>query len=123
VFVRDTSGSVDDDICAAYTAMIDACLAELGCEAIVLDCDTDIEAEYRLSPGMPCPLRAEGGGGTDFAPPFARCQTLLDAGERIAGLVYLTDLEGSFPDDPGIPTLWIATGGQRSAPFGRVVAV
>lgn len=123
LFVRDTSGSIDADTCAAYTAMIDTCVAELGCEAIVLDCDTSIQAEHRLTPGMPCPLTMCGGGGTAFAPPFIRAQELLDAGERIAGVVYLTDLDGSFPSDPGIATLWLSTSGVLPVPFGRVVPV
>src|SRR5262249_19102404 len=60
-------------------------------------------------------------GGTDFQPVFARAAQLVDEGERVAGVVYLTDLAGSLPkSDPGIPTLWLSTT-KASAPFGRTV--
>jgi predicted metal-dependent peptidase len=117
VFARDTSGSVDDKTDALYTACIDAAMAETNCSAIVLDCDTAIhDPEIRLEPGDPCPLKAHGGGGTDFRPVFARAQELNAEGEAIAGVVYLTDFDGPTGDDVGIPTLWIVTpgGGHRT---------
>lgn len=123
LFVRDTSGSIDDATCAAFSAAIDACIAEIGCNAIVVDCDAAIQATHRLSPGTPCPLRALGGGGTDFRPPFKFALECIEAGEHVAGVVYLTDLYGRFPDpSPDMPTLWIATRSHlAAAPFGRVV--
>ena len=83
-----------------------------------------MQAEYRLTPGDELPTQAEGGGGTDFRPAFARVAELEAEGERIAGLVYLTDLLGYFPnaDDVSIPTLWVATT-DHAAPFGRTVRV
>lgn len=39
----------------------------------------------------------KGGGGTDFRPLFDR---LAEESEPPAGVVYRTDLAGSFPDEP-----------------------
>lgn len=128
IFARDTSGSISDRVCADYTALITDCVSELGCTGLVLDVDTRIQAEYVLTGLESCPLTAKGGGGTDFRPVFQRAAELIEAGEHVAGVVYLTDLMGPFPEtDPGIPTLWLSTDeyGRKyyTPPFGRIVPV
>lgn len=122
IFARDTSGSVDDRTCAAYSALITDCLSETGCDGLVIDCDTAIGAEYELSGYDSCPLVATGGRGTDFRPVFDRADELVAAGEHIAGVVYLTDLYGPMPDTSELPTLWLATS-DAEAKFGRVVRI
>ena len=122
VFVRDTSGSIDDKITAEFTALISQCCADLGCEALVMDCDTIIHAEYRLGAGEEAPLHAKGGGGTDFTAPFERVAELIEEGERVAGLVYLTDLEGREPEGVDIATLWLSTT-ANVAQTGRTVRI
>ena len=124
VVVRDTSGSIDKALCDEFSAQVTQFSADLRCKVIVLDCDTRIHAEYHLEPGDECPLDARGGGGTDFEPAFDRVAQLLDEGETIAGLVYLTDLDGKFPADPEeYPVLWAAYNTSNAAPFGRTIHV
>ena len=121
--VRDTSGSIDDKLAAEFSAILASACAELGCGLILLDCDTDIQAEYRIEPGGDVPLTAQGGGGTDFAAPFKRAAELTEQGETIAGLVYLTDLEGSgWPVQSELPTLCLCTNSNQ-APSGRTVQI
>jgi predicted metal-dependent peptidase len=122
LFARDTSGSVDDEVCAQYSALITDAMSETGCTGLVVDCDTRIQAEYVLTGFDSCPLTAQGGGGTDFRPVFDRADELVAAGEHIAGIVYLTDLHGPAPETSEIPTLWLATS-DRKAPFGRTVQI
>lgn len=123
VFVRDTSGSISPAQVAAFNSHVANVIADTGCSAIVLDADAAVQAEYRLSPGDELPARAEGGGGTDFRPAFARVDELVAEGERIAGVVYLTDLLGRHPDNaPDLPVLWAATT-DRTAPSGRTVRI
>lgn len=123
VFARDTSGSVDAGLCAEFSALISQCLADTGARGLVLDCDAAIQQQIELAPGEECPLDAQGGGGTDFRPVFERVAELTDQGERVAGVVYLTDLLGDFPaQTPDVATLWIATTGA-AAPFGRIARV
>lgn len=124
VVVRDTSGSIDKALCDEFSAQVTQFSADLRCKVIVLDCDTRIHAEYHLEPGDDCPLDARGGGGTDFEPAFDRVAQLLDEGETIAGLVYLTDLDGAFPAEPAdYPVLWAAYNTSNAAPFGRTIHV
>lgn len=124
IFARDTSGSVDDRTAAEYSALITDCLSETGCTGIVFDCDASIRAEYVLDGYTDCPLTAKGGGGTDFRPVFNRADEMVAAGEHVAGVVYLTDMQhgGRIPDSSEIPTLWLATR-DGSAPFGRTVRI
>jgi predicted metal-dependent peptidase len=63
-----------------------------------------------------------GNGGTDFRPVFDHIRSEgLDT--EIACLIYLTDLEGPFPDvAPGYPVLW-ASVTDLEAPFGRTVKI
>lgn len=125
VWVRDTSGSVDDQTVAYFNAKIEQCIVETGCHGFIFDCDADLHHEYPAGPGLEVPRTAKGGGGTDFRPPFKRVQEMIEEGEEIAGLIYLTDLFGSHLDKqdyPDFPTLWISITDQV-APFGRTVRV
>lgn len=118
--VRDTSGSVSDAMLGMFNAVIEAVIADCGCVAIVLDCDARVNASYRIGRGDEIPMHAVGGGGTDFRPAFERISSY---DEPVAGVVYLTDLAGQFPESCEIPTLWACTGNAHSVPFGRVVEI
>ena len=123
VGVRDTSGSIDDKLAAEFSAVLAQACAELNCRLILLDCDCEIQAEYRIEPGADVPLKAKGGGGTAAKPAFDRCAQLIEDGEKIAGIVYLTDLYLSdWPVEDLIPTLCICTN-DNIAPSGRTIQI
>lgn len=119
-FVRDTSGSVSAALLAQFNATIAAIMADTGARALVVDADARVTATYIVERGEPVPDTAKGGGGTDFRPAFEHIAGLDDAP---AGVVYLTDMEGGFPESFDLPTLWLACGNKQSAPFGRVVEI
>ena len=119
VFVRDTSGSIDEATLGLFNAAISAACADVGCTAIIIDADCAVHATYVCAPGDDIPATAQGGGGTSFIPAFDAAEDLED----IAGIVYLTDLEGVFPSQPpAAPVLWVATTGH-CAPFGQIVRI
>lgn len=120
--IRDTSGSIDDKLCAEFTALIASACAELNCELILMDVDTQIAREVRLAPGDELPLDAQGGGGTDFACVQNRIRELSDAGERIAGVIVLTDLCGSQFDPGELASLWLCTTDTQST-HGRTLRI
>ena len=123
VGVRDTSGSIDDKLAAEFSAILAQACAELNCGLILLDCDCRVQAEYRIAPGDDVPLTAKGGGGTAAKPAFDRCAQLIEDGEKIAGIVYLTDLYLSdWPGEEIIPTLCICTN-DSIAPSGRTIQI
>lgn len=124
VFVRDTSGSVGDNELSLFTGLIEQCIGETGSFGYIFDVDAALNYEYEIGPGIEVPKTAHGGGGTDFRPAFKRCQELIDNGEEIAGLIYITDLMGDFPSaPPEFPTLWLSITEKSVAPFGRTIFV
>jgi predicted metal-dependent peptidase len=126
VFVRDSSGSVWDETQAQFAAEILAVNdAVRPRRLIVMDCDTRVTQIQTFERGEAIDLQPVlGGGGTSFVDPFRR---LADDGIRPAFLVYLTDMDGRFPDEePSYPVLWASTTPlrrARQAPFGEVVEV
>jgi len=124
VYVRDVSGSVADKVFAEFTGLIGQACENTGGDAIVIDADAAVQAEYRITRGDLVPTTGTGGGGTDFRPAFARVQELIDGGENIAGVVYLTDLYGTQPepDMVAVPTLWLVTN-EQVATTGTTVQV
>lgn len=122
VIVRDTSGSMVS-IMPTINAVIENILGECNVDCLIIDCDADIAEEYRLSPGESVPELAKGGGGTDFAAPFKRVQELIDEGEHLSGMIYITDLYGSGePESLSHPMLWLCSNDQV-AKTGRTVKV
>lgn len=82
--------------------------------AVRLDDVYDLQQEWEHG--------AEGGGGTSFKPPFKWVEeneiTDVDA------LVYLTDLEGDFPDEaPSYPVMWVSINHKEKAPFGDTIYI
>lgn len=122
IAARDTSGSIDDRTVAQFTAMIEDLAGETQAKIIVIDCDARVQAEHAVEIGERVPLRAKGGGGTDFRPVFMRADEIAEGGERVAGIVYLTDLCGSEPEETEHATLWLSTT-DSVARTGRTVRV
>lgn len=126
VFVRDSSGSVFDETQGQFDAEILAVNDSLRPRRlIVMDCDVRVTQVQIFERGDPIDLLpVRGGGGTAFIEPFAR---VAQEGIDPAFLVYLTDMDGRFPDEaPGFPVLWASTTPLRrakQAPFGEMMEV
>lgn len=125
----DTSGSMHG-MAQTLLGEVEAILS--SCEPKQLDvfyADAAVQAHEVFEPGDSVTARAvPGGGGTDFRPVFDH---IKKQGDDPSCLVYLTDMEGSFPlQDPGYPVLWVVpdpTGRLLAqpprAPFGDVVVM
>jgi predicted metal-dependent peptidase len=121
----DTSGSVNDKMLSAFFAEVQGILDTVQPESImVIPCDSEVHEAgiSMLYPGDTYNNRKlGGGGGTCFKPPF---QYLSRHDIHVDKVIYLTDMEGSFPPDPGIDTLWVSVAPRNTkAPFGDVVVV
>lgn len=117
VVAIDTSGSVVEqakEFLSEVQAICEDCRPE---EIVVIQCDAVVQRVDTYQPGDPINSAIAGGGGTSFRPPFEWCDK---EGVTPAVLVYLTDLEGQFPHDPGYPVIWAATT-KHDVPFGDVI--
>lgn len=120
----DASGSISQDEFNDYAAELSAILDECQPEELVtIPFDTRVKSaevgHYR--PGDTIKIETQAGGGTDFRPVFEHIET---DGIAPACLIMLTDLEGSFPNEPPeYPVLWISTNPNKEyeAPFGLTV--
>lgn len=121
VVVRDTSASIDENLLNLFMGELRAIVDSVEPERlIVLDCDARVNAVFESEGGeLPEGIeKARGGGGTSFVPPF---DWLKEHQIEPDGLVYLTDLLGTFPKAAGFPVLWASTSPLRQAPFGDTV--
>jgi predicted metal-dependent peptidase len=123
VFATDTSGSINQEVLTHFQSVKQACLDEMKPSRLVdIYCDSTIQAVNEYVPGEEISRKAPGGGGTRFEPVFEKVNDLPEPPKL---LVYLTDLQGSFPtEEPPFPVLWIVYGNKGAkAPFGEVVEV
>lgn len=126
IFVRDASGSVFDETQAQFAGeVIHVAETVRPSRLIVLDCDTRITQVQVFERGDPIELApVKGGGGTSFIAPF---EWLEREGITPAFLVYMTDMDGRFPQTvPSYPVLWGSTtplARIAPAPFGEMVEV
>jgi predicted metal-dependent peptidase len=121
VIAVDTSGSISDRELTVFLTEVQAILDDVQPqETVLIACDTRVQDVYTLYPGDSLAAlqpKLGGGGGTFFDPPFKWAE---ERGVRPDALVYLTDMYGTFPADPGYPVVWCATS-DREGPFGETV--
>jgi predicted metal-dependent peptidase len=122
VVAVDTSGSIDPTALEQFSSEIGAIMEECRTTLSVFHCDSAIEGRQNYEPGEEVKLQAVGGGGTDFRPVF---DAIEEEGMTPACLIYLTDLDGRFPDsEPWYPVLWACVNARRDdVPFGEKVRI
>jgi predicted metal-dependent peptidase len=124
VVAVDTSGSIDNEILQQFSAELSAIVAELPITSVkVVYCDAKVNrTEEFTKEDLPLKLKACGGGGTDFRPVVKHIES--ENSDAPACCIYLTDMEGTYPDDsPEYPVLWASIGHCSEAPFGEVVKI
>lgn len=131
VAARDTSGSISSEILGLFNSEITAIFQDLRPDrATVLDADCRVTQVQELEEGTAASLEdfsreVRGGGGTSFIPVF---EWVASQGRPCACLVYLTDLEGSFPSEPpDYDVIWVvpqvSVREPPAPPFGTVVRI
>ncbi len=117
----DTSGSVCDEDLSKFHRIGGDIIREANPALLTLgQCDAQVHSyqEIRSRAEWPSEVKCTGRGGTSFKPPFTYLQ---ERGIQPTLLIYLTDLEGDFPDTPpSFPVLWVSTT-DHEAPFGQTI--
>ena len=118
-FAVDCSGSIDQKTVNQFAAEIKRVKEDLMPERIhVLYFDSEVSHVESYEQHDDLDIKPHGGGGTDFAPVFAK---IIELGINPVAIVFLTDLCcNSFGDQPDAPVLWVTTDPGK-APFGEVV--
>jgi predicted metal-dependent peptidase len=123
VVAVDTSGSIDGSMLDQFAGELSGILEDFETTIFVLYADAAVAGcETLTREDLPLRLHPAGGGGTDFRPAF---RWVEEQGKTPACLVYLTDLDGAFPEEePSYPVLWARIGGEgEEPPFGEVLEV
>lgn len=116
----DTSGSIDQHTLNTFGAEVTAVVQTVRpSKTTVIYCDAAVNHVDEFGPNDELHFEMHGGGGTDFKPPF---ELLRQQGITPACFIYLTDMYGRFPSDPGYPVLWCATS-DVVGPFGDTVQI
>lgn len=115
----DCSGSISPRQLGLFEAEVRSILmGQRPARVYVLYFDAAVHNVETYAAGEAISLSPVGGGGTEFGPCF---EWLLTHGIVPQTMVFLTDLYGTFPEQPpAFPVLWASTGG-RTAPFGEVI--
>lgn len=125
VVAIDTSGSINDEMLTEFMTEISAIQSSYKSIITVLECDAEIQKEYKLNRFQKLDKNVKGKGGTDFRPVFAH---IKKTGIRCDALIFFTDLCGEFPDKkPNYPVVWgyynTGWGGKEKAPFGITLSL
>ncbi len=121
VVVVDSSASTST-VLPTFKAELQSIVEECQPEStIVIMADAKVQRVDRFERGEAIAFNVEGFGGTDFRPAFEH----VDREELCpACLIYLTDADGVYPDEPSTyPTLWAITTPDRHAPWGETVTI
>jgi predicted metal-dependent peptidase len=121
VFAADSSGSIDQNTMNMFMTECASIVENIRPRQVIfMQCDAQVYDYTEIEEPDDLVRRLRGGGGTDFRPVFQRIQT---EGLEPDCLVYLTDLEGAFPQTaPEYPVIW-GTIRDHSVPFGEKVLV
>lgn len=119
----DTSGSVDAEMLAHFTAeVLEVTRIYPHINANLYFADAALHGPFPLEKHYL--NRPIGGGGTSFVPFFNAMRSEVSCAAKENILIYLTDGFGTFPESkPDQPVLWVVpSGGLPSAkfPFGTV---
>lgn len=120
VVAIDTSSSIDSDLLSFMAGVCEDLFAAYPQTLLrVVYCDSEVRSTEEITL-HDCPVtlsQAQGGGLTRFDPVF---DWVAENGYHPTFLLYMTDLEGPIPEDPGYPVIWLAIDTlYPTPPFGR----
>lgn len=117
----DTSGSVSDEDFQEFVDEIRGIQAIHKTDIYMIECDAEIQKEYKLKPHTKVDTKFKGRGGTSTLPVFKLVEEKHLPTDL---LIYFTDMCVDFPPKkPPYPVLWVSVTDQETAPFGTVLSI
>ena len=122
IIVVDSSASVDTEMLTTFAAEINTIVQSCNPQYVrVIYCDTQVQGTELFFPGDEVVLNVLGRGGTVFQPAF---DFVTENEQTPSVLLYLTDMEASWPEPPEYPVMWVTTEAvDIEPPFGEVIKV
>lgn len=120
--ILDASGSMSDDIPFAIGAIAEFCEATGIDDIRIVQCDTTVTSDERLSPAELAEYQVKGYGGSDLTAAFAA----LVEDPRVTAAIVITDGDITYPREPmPYAVLWVVPGATTTfePPYGRVVTM
>ncbi len=122
VVAVDTSGSIRREEISQFIAEIDAIKGQIRARITLLPCDAALAEGspwiYEPWEDFKLPEKIQGGGGTDFRPVFEWVDK-MDMRPQL--LLYFTDADGEFPQQPpDYAVIWLVKG-KNKTPWGERV--
>jgi predicted metal-dependent peptidase len=116
----DTSGSINDELLAAFLGEFKAVMESFPAVQIeLLIADAKVHAHHTFRSGEKMKFALKGGGGTDFRPVFDYIEGNLP---MTTMLLYFTDGDGRFPRyPPNYEVIWALSRSRARVPFGRSI--
>jgi len=120
----DTSGSISTEDYKAFIAELHEIQACYKGSITILECDAEIQNEYKLTKYSKMNLKFKGGGGTSFKPIF---EHIADKKIKTDCLVFFTDGYGDQESckKPNYPVLWVLSTSKQQIkfPFGHTISL
>jgi len=114
----DSSGSIDMNLYLEFLGELSGMRRRTNAMLLFALADTDIGQVQEITDTTNLrDLSLEGRGGTSFVKP-------LEAAEKmdVELVIYMTDLDGPFPEKCSVPVIWVAPeGAKKKPPFGRLI--
>ena len=122
VIAIDSSGSIDESLLNTFLSEVDFLLSLVqNYEITLLVCDDKIHSVTQFYTGDALRVSSlKGGGGTDFRPVFSYVEENIDMPKL---LLYFSDLEGIFPNEPPSYTVKWVVPKELQAPFGEFIVL
>lgn len=117
--VIDTSGSMGTDELTRAVSETAAILENMDCGVTLMTNDADVQGPVKRINSVD-EIDLNGGGGTDFRPPFEFIVDRMDE-PKPGIIVFITDGVGPAHRDnpcPHIQTVWVLVGPYRQRPWG-----
>lgn len=118
----DTSGSIDNEDLKSFIAEMKVIQSCYKGSITVIECDAEIQKEYKLNRYNKVDTKFKGRGGTSFKPVF---EHIKDKHIKTDLLIFFTDLWGDQDSckKPSYPVIWVSTTENTSVPWGHVISL
>ena len=118
----DTSGSISQEDLQAFFSEIKAIQDCYKSYITVLECDAEIQKEYKLTKYSKLHFDVKGRGGTSFKPFF---EYIKEKKIKTDCLIIFTDLYGDQNEckKPNYPVIWTSTTSGQKVPWGYLISL